>query len=357
MLDRICSLIRDNERFFVVTHIRPDGDALGSQIALGHFLKALGKEVTLLNSDDPPPNLEWMPGIDAVETFDGSVAYHEALNDADVVFVVDANDADRLGRLGPIVEAGAADTVLIDHHQAPDTWFTVSYVRSEAAATGEMIYDIIAAYDADRIDATIATALYTAIMTDTGSFRFTSVTPRIHRIIADVLERGSIQPAPIHEQIYDRKSMPALRLLGLMLNRIRLRYDGQVAYSILTQRMVDDAGASWNDKDGFVNYLLSIDGVRAALLFSEVNDGAKISFRSEAGTRVDEWARSFDGGGHKNAAGAYVRRPSLKEVVDHVLDAAPRFLDLAPEAATHNMLSAEDEDYLRTLMDAQHEDA
>ena len=352
MLDDVLALVRENERFFVTTHLGPDGDALGSQIALGRFLQRLGKSVAMINSDDPDESLDWMPGAEDVEVFDGSMHQREALAEAEVTFILDTNDEERLGKVGSMVRSSSATTVLIDHHLQPEPWFDVEFVRDTAAATGELVYEIVDAVDPSLIDATVATGLYTAIMTDTGSFRYSSVTPQLHRVIADILERGGVQPAPIHERIYDRKSMPGLRLLGRMLNRIRLRYNGQLGYSVVTQRMVEDTGASWDDKQGFVNYVLSIEGVKAALLFSETDDGSKISFRSEADVRVDEWARSFGGGGHRNAAGAYVKRPTFEEVIEDVVEAASDFIEFDDPYAPGpgEELSPEDEEYLETLM-------
>jgi len=355
MLDDVLALVREHDRFFLTTHLGPDGDALGSQIALGRFLQKLGKSAAMVNSDEADQNLDWMPGAEDVEVFDGSMVQRRALADAEVVFVLDTNDEERLGKVGSMVRDASATTVLIDHHLQPEPWFDVEFVRDTAAATGELVYEMIEATDPSHIDAEVATALYTAIMTDTGSFRYSSVSPRLHRIVADILERGGIEPAPIHETIYDRKSMPGLRLLGRMLNRIRLRYDGQLGYSVVTQRMVEDTNASWDDKQGFVNYVLSIEGVKAALLFSEVDDGSKISFRSEADVRVDEWARHFGGGGHRNAAGAYVKRPTFEEVIDDVIEAASGFIEFESSYAAGEDLSPEDEAYLDTLLDRSSE--
>ncbi len=355
MLDDVLALVRENERFFITTHLGPDGDALGSEIALARFLQELGKTAAVVNSDESSPNLDWMPGIEDVDVFDGSMHQRESLAEADVVFILDTNDEERLGKVGSMVRDSTATTVLVDHHLEPEQWFDIEFIRDTAAATGELIYEMIEAVDPSLINEEIGTALYTAIMTDTGSFRYSSVTPRLHRIVADILERGEIEPAPIHETIYDRESMPSLRLLGRMLNRIRLRYDGQLAYSVVTQRMVEDTNASWDDKKGFVNYVLSIEGVKAALLFSEVDDGSKISFRSEADVRVDEWARSFGGGGHHNAAGAYVKRPTFKEVIDDVVEAAGRFIEFDAPYPTEGELSQEDAAYLETLLKSQSE--
>ena len=357
MLDDVLALIQENDRFFITTHLGPDGDALGSQLALGRFLEKMGKTVAMVNSDELDYNLDWMPGADRVDVFDGSLSQHEALAESDVAFVLDTNDEERIGKVGSLVRDAAATTVLIDHHLEPEQWFDVLFVRDSAAATGELIYEIIEQLDPALIDAEIATALYTAIMTDTGSFRYSSVTPGLHRIVADILERGDIQPAPIHETIYDRKSMPGLRLLGRVLNRIRLRYNGQLGYSVVTQRMVEDTGASWDDKQGFVNYVLSIEGVKAALLFSETDDGSKISFRSEADVRVDEWARHFGGGGHRNAAGAYVKRPTFETAIEDVIEAAPEYIDFEPRHAPGQELSPEDKSYLQSLLDGASDSA
>ncbi len=351
MLDDVLALIREHDRFFITTHLGPDGDAVGSQLALGRFLEKMGKSVAMVNADEVDYNLDWMPGAGDIAVFDGSLGQHEALAEAEVAFVLDTNDEERIGKVGSLVRDATATTVLVDHHLEPEHWFDVFFVREEAAATGELVYEIIDGLAPDLIDEGIATALYTAIMTDTGSFRYSSVTPALHRSVADILERGGIGPAPIHETIYDRKSMPGLRLLGRMLNRIRLRYNGQLGYSVVTQRMVEDTGASWDDKQGFVNYVLSIEDVKTALLFSETDDGAKISFRSEADVRVDQWARHFGGGGHRNAAGAYVKRPTFEKTIETVIDAASDYIAFDARYAPDDDLSPEDQSYLETLLD------
>ena len=357
MLDEVLALIRNHDRFFLTTHLGPDGDAVGSQLALGRFLEKMGKTVTIMNADEVDYNLDWLPGAGDIQVFDGALAQHEALAEAEVAFVLDCNDEERIGKVGSLVRDATATTVLIDHHLEPEHWFDVQFVRDEAAATGELVYEIIEALDPDLIDEGIATTLYTAIMTDTGSFRYSSVTPELHRSVADILERGGIGPAPIHETIYDRKSMPGLRLLGRMLNRIRLRHNGQLGYSVVTQRMVEDTGASWDDKQGFVNYVLSIEGVKAALLFSEADDGAKISFRSEADVRVDQWARNFGGGGHRNAAGAYVKRPTFENAIEDVVDAASDYIAFDSRHTADEELSPEDQSYLETLLDGTSDSA
>ncbi len=351
MLDRLLALLRRHDRFVLTTHTRPDGDAIGSELAMGRFLEKLGKEVTILNSDPPPRTLEWLPGVEKVQLFDGSFAQRKAIAEAEVIFVMDVNAAERLGDLAGPVRNSGAEKVLIDHHTDPEAWFDFQYARDTAAATGQLVYEIICEEDPALIDADLAATLYTAIMTDTGSFRFNSVTPAVHRVVADLLERSGISPAPIHTALYDNRTLASVRLLGRALGEIALRYDGQIGYTVVTNDMLRAVDADTEDKEGIVSYVLSVEGVRAALIFSEASGGTKISFRSQGETHVNGWARAFGGGGHRNASGAYVERP-LAETMDAVLEAAPRYIGgLVPpaEAEATDTLSAEDAKLLAAL--------
>ncbi len=347
-LERLLS----HDRYVITTHIRPDGDAIGSQLALGRFLGALGKDVLLVNHDPAPDNLAWLPGTDEIFVFDGALALRERIDAATAFIIVDTNGKDRIGSVSGPLDAGTFETFLIDHHTSPETWFDVARVQDTASSTGEMIYDIIAAHDASLIDTPIAEALYTAIMTDTGSFRFNSVTPHVHRIVADLLERGDISPAPIHTALYDSRSLAGLRLLSRALDTITLAHDGQVAYMMVTLRVMRELGASSDEMEGFVSYALSVEGVKAAVIFLEISTGVKMSFRSKADTYVHEWARHFGGGGHRNASGAFAKSP-LDPLVRDVIEAAPRFLDLNTGTNT-GPLSGDDADYLALLKQKFH---
>ncbi len=359
MIDDACALLREHDRFLIATHIRPDGDAIGSQIGLGLFLKKMGKEVALINADPMPRTLEWLPGAEAVEVFNGSFDQRKRIAEADVAVVMDTNAQERLGDVGGPLRNSGARKLLIDHHTHPERWFDAVYHRDTAAAAGELVYEIICALDAEMIDADIATALYTAIMTDTGSFRYSSVTPAIHRVTADLLERGDISPAPIHAALYDNRSLASLRLLGLALDNITLRYGGRVGYTVATGDMLTAAGADTDDKAGLVSYVLSVEGVEAALIFSEASGGTKVSFRSAADTHVNTWAAAFGGGGHRNASGAYVKRP-LDETIEAVLEAAPQHVrglrpeeEPAHEALANGALSDENAALLDAMRQGQ----
>ncbi|HET6568396.1 MAG TPA: bifunctional oligoribonuclease/PAP phosphatase NrnA [Rhodothermales bacterium] len=351
MIDQFLQFLREKDSFVISTHIRPDGDALGSQLALGYFLQKLGKRVSMINSDPPAYNLYWLPGVDHVEVFEGSLDQRERIASADAIIVVDTNALERLGKVASAVRNSTSPKLLIDHHTHPEKWFDLTYTRESASSTGELMYELITEQDPALIDTRIATVLYTAIMTDTGSFRYSSVTPRLHRIVAELLERGDIQPAPIHTSLYDTRSVQGLRLLGAALEGIQLRYNGQIGYTVVSQRMVRDTGSSLEETEGFVNYVLAIETVKAALLFSETVSGTKVSFRSKGNAYVNEWARSFGGGGHRNAAGAYFRRP-VEAVVRDVIASAPRYVAMEEPASTEtDTLSPEDALYLSSLSD------
>lgn len=350
MPDQFLSNLLSKQHVFITTHARPDGDAIGSQLALGLFLEKLGKQVDMINSDPAPVNLSWMPGVDKILVYDKSLDHRQRINDADAIVIVDANALHRVGDVAKAVENSLAPKFLIDHHTDPEQWFTHMYERDTASSTGELIYELIAQHNADYIDSSIATALYTAIMTDTGSFRFSAVVPALHRIVADILERGHISPAPIHDAVYDTRSVQSLRLLSKVLSTITLRYDGEVGYMVISSQMLRDLGADSEETSGFVNYVLSVENVKAGLLFLETAKGTKVSFRSTGDTHVNAWARAFGGGGHRNASGAFVKH-SLEKTIQEVMDAAPRFLQLAKDGAKDEGVSAEDASYLASLLD------
>lgn len=350
MPDPVLDALLHHERFLITTHVRPDGDAIGSQLALGRVLRKMGKEVAMINSDPAPDNLAWLPGVDAVQTFDKGLAQLEQIANADVIVVVDTNGLERIGKVAKPVKGSKALKLLIDHHTEPETWFDHTYARDTASSTGELVYELIVAHDADLIDADIATALYAAILTDTGSFRYSSVTPAVHRIVADLMERGNLEPETLYSALYETKTPEGLRLLGKVLDTLTLRYDGALGYVVVSTRMLQETGASSEETEGFVSYVMSLGTVRVALIFTETAKGTKVSFRSKGDLHVNGWARAFGGGGHRNASGAFVKKP-LGEVVQAVVDAAPKYVDLEEPEPEHNgTLSPEDAALLAKMM-------
>ncbi len=348
MTTEIQSLIDRSDTFVVTTHTRPDGDAVGSQVAFGRFLQKIGKAVTLVGVDGPARNLEWIPGVDDVHVFDGGLDLRERIDRADVIAVVDTNVADRLGSLAAPILHASGKKVVIDHHPNGESWFDVRYVRESASSTGELVFELIKARDLEIIDHEIATALYVAIMTDTGSFRYSNVSARVHRVVADIIEQGDLDPEAIHQNLYDSGTIHGLRLLSAALNTVSLRYDGRLGYMVISSRMLTEAGADRDDTEGLVNYLLSIEGVEVAILFFETEAGTKISFRSKGTVEVHDWAASFGGGGHRKASGAFLSTP-LESVLPRVLDSAEKYLGSTADNDA-GTLSSEDREYLSSLM-------
>lgn len=352
MLRDVLEVIDSHERFLIVTHMRPDGDALGSQLALGFMLSQLGKKVLMMNSDPVPHDLDWLPGVEEIQKFSGRTQQIYDAANAEVVLVVDTNTRDRLGSaMSKQVANSQAKMVLIDHHTEPETWFDVTYVREEAAATGQLVYEIIAAVDKDLINPDVATALYTAIMTDTGSFRFSSVSSDIHRIAADLMDRGSLAPDEVYQQVYQSRTPTWPRLVSKVLDTFTLLHGGQLAYLQLAQRMFKETDTYYDDAEGLIEWAMSVDGVRVAIMFTETKRGIKVSFRSKGDIEVDAWARQLGGGGHPNAAGAYFRMP-LEAVTERVLAVAAVHLASETQEPEY-VLSAEDEAYLSALTSLQ----
>lgn len=350
-LSEVLSCLQLAETVAITVHGRPDGDAIGSQLALGSFLERKGKTVHMINADPPPYNLDWLPGRDRLQEYDGSVAQLDALSRADVLVVADTNSESRIGKHGAFFRQGPGTSLLIDHHTDPESWFDMMYRRETASSTGELVWEIISAWDANTVNELIATCLYTAIMTDTGSFRYSNVTPKLHRDVANLMERGDLDSSRIHAEVYDKRSPEGMRLMGRVLETLRLDYDGQVGSMAVTRTALADTGAPSEESEGIVNMILSLEGVRVALLFKETEKGTKISFRSKADDHVHQWAQALGGGGHRNASGAFVNKP-LVDTIRRAIELAPRFLDLTTEEESDSEdLSAEDAAYLSVLMD------
>ena len=326
----------DAERVVITTHLRPDGDALGTEIAIARALLALDKDVLILNSDAPPRNLDWLAeeqprGL--VQQYEsGNLEQAQAVAAADVLLVVDTNAGHRLGSTESVFRQAGKPVLLLDHHPDPESWFTTACVRTNAAAAAEIAYDLIAGHDPDLVSRAVATALYVGIMTDTGSFRYGATTPRTHAIVADVLDRGDLRPEPIHVAIFDGRSRGGLALLGTALGTIQTHYEGRLATMFVTGDMVRKTGAVFDETEGLINYALGLDGVVAAAIFLDIPSGVKISFRSKGDMPINNWAAQFGGGGHANASGAFVKNGQLKRVMKDVVDAAPPHVMAHPGA-------------------------
>jgi bifunctional oligoribonuclease and PAP phosphatase NrnA len=299
-------LLKKTSKIAIVTHWNPDGDAIGSSLALYHFLVRIGKKVTVVIPNSFPDFLEWMPSSAKCLDFQENEAKAtKLLNSAEVIFTLDFNSYKRLEKLGDILEKTTATKVLIDHHQQPDDYPDLYFHDVKACSTCELIFDFIEGLgQADLIDKKTAACLYTGLMTDTGSFRYPSVTARTHQILAALLHTG-IVPSDIHSAVYDNYSVSRLKLLGYALaEKLKVIEDLPVAYFTLSEKELQRFDYQKGDTEGLVNYPFAIKGIKVCALFNESQGHVKISFRSKGKTDMNKFARKyFNGGGHVNAAG------------------------------------------------------
>jgi bifunctional oligoribonuclease and PAP phosphatase NrnA len=296
-----------SEKIVIVPHKGPDGDAMGSSLGLLHFLKDKGHEAHVITPNDYPHFLKWLPGNDEVIIYEYEKERSDKLiEEAQIVFTLDFNNLSRCGSMQEALIASDAVFVMIDHHQEPSDYANYTYSDSKMSSTCEMVYKFIDKLRANKkITPEIATCLYTGIMTDTGSFRFSSTSSDTHRVIADLIDKGA-RNDQIHNNIYDTNSENKLQLLGTALQNLRVNKVLRTAYISLSQEELDRHNFQKGDTEGFVNYGLSLDGIIFAVIFIEnVNDDLiKMSFRSKGTFDVNKFARAhFEGGGHINAAG------------------------------------------------------
>ncbi len=334
-IEAIQLLLKQPKNIVIVPHRNPDGDAMGSTLALYHYLKGLGHKATVIAPNDYPEFLKWLPGTQSVVQFEfNEEACKTLIERSDVIFTLDFNDLSRVGhQMGTVLETASAIKIMIDHHQQPSDYAKYMYSNVEISSTCEMVYNFIAFLgETDKIDAVIATCLYTGIMTDTGSFRFPSTTNRTLEIAGDLMKRGA-NHSDIHNQVFDTNSYNRLQLLSCALGNLTVLKDYNTAYISLSQEELDRFEFKKGDTEGFVNYGLSIKGIVMAVIFIEnvQDDIIKISFRSKGSFSVNDFARShFNGGGHTNAAGGR-SETSLNEAIEKFISILPAYKQqLAP---------------------------
>lgn len=214
--------------------------------------------------------------------------------------------------------------IIIDHHLEAQDFADYYLIDVDAPASGEIVYKLIKSFDGFEIDKKIATGIYTAIMTDTGSFRFPRTDSETHRIVADLLDAGA-DPVEIYDKVYEQSSLGRIKLLGKCLSELETRYDGRLGYIVVTQDMLKNYGVEEWETDGFVQSILKIAGVRVAIFILELKDGIKLSFRSKGEIPINELAKEFGGNGHKNAAGARLYNITLDEVINQVIQKAEKY--------------------------------
>jgi phosphoesterase RecJ-like protein len=261
-------LLKTPKNIVVVGHKNPDGDAIGSCLGLANFLRKKGHQVITLMPNDFPKFLQWIPEADEITIYEQEVKISEKIIDqADIIFTLDFNELNRTGDLQGLLENATADFILIDHHQQPGNYATVTYSDVLICSTSQMVYHFIEALNGlDLLNTEIATQLYVGIMTDTGSFRYPSTTATTHRVIANLIESGA-KNSEIHQNIFDTNSPDRLKLLGVALKNLIILPKYNTAYITLSQSELSEHNFKKGDTEGFVNYALSMIGVVFAAIF------------------------------------------------------------------------------------------
>jgi phosphoesterase RecJ-like protein len=327
-ISKINSLLSSPKNIVVVGHKNPDGDAVGSCLGLGNFLKQKGHQVQVIMPNDFPDFLKWIPEASTIINYEQQQEQtKDAVQKAALIFTLDFNALNRTGDLANELEQATADFILIDHHQQPDDYAVVTYSDVSMCSTCEMVFHFMENLNGIHLlNKEIATQLYVGIMTDTGSFRYPATTATTHRVIASLIEAGA-ENTSIHQNIYDTNSPDRLKLLGAALNNMVMLPEYRTAYITLSQQELNNHHFKKGDTEGFVNYALSMTGVIFAIIFIEnkKEDIIKISLRSKGNFSVNEFSRKyFNGGGHTNAAGGRSLK-NLNESVEEFISILPRY--------------------------------
>ena len=323
-IQELFPLLTVPRRVVITTHQKPDPDALGSSLGLLHLLTKLGHSVTIISPTNWATWLNWMEGSGDVIDFESTRDLAEqALNDAEWLFCLDFNVLSRTKNLAPLLETFPGTRILIDHHQQPDEEsFHYGISDTGKSSTCEMVYDFIAnSGNSELIDVTIAECLYSGVMADTGSFRFNSTTAAVHRMVADLKERG-LQHTKVHENIYDNFLENRVRFLGhVLMNRMEVYYEYNTALIAISKKDLLRFQIRTGDTEGLVNYPLSIQGIKMAALVIDRDEERKWSFRSKGDFNVNAFAKKyFQGGGHFNASGGR-SSDSLEQTVNRFIEA------------------------------------
>ena len=323
--NKLKNILTDNKSFLLSTHVNPDADAIGSEIAMYNILNQIGKEVRIINHSTMPYNLQFLDPDNKIEKYDKE-KHDDLFDNSDVIVALDFNKADRLVSMQEVFEKSTVLKICIDHHQDAGNAFDHHFVGTDYSATGHIIYDFIKQTNVAELNSEIANPLYAAIMTDTGSFRFGRTNSELHRIIADLL-KYDVDPVNIYSEIYDENKLNKLKIFGKALSSLKVIGNGKISYMLITQKDFEEVDAIESDTDNIVEYSLTVENVVLGMLFIEHKDGFKVSLRSKGTIPVNKLAKEFNGGGHTNAAGVRMHDSRLEDMLPKFLERAEFYIN------------------------------
>jgi len=328
MLDRI-SLAKVKEcfhagqRFVLTTHVNPDGDGLGCEAALAAFLQGMGKDVYIYNASPVPDNYKFLDPDRQMHVYKPAL-HQETLLTADYLVVLDISDWDRLRKVGEDVRDTRIKKICIDHHPPHEKFGDIRLVDVEACSTGEIVFHLIK-YCQGTLTPTMAEALYTSILTDTGSFKFSNTNADALRIAGDLVDAGVV-PHKVYQNVYERQTFSKVKLFGLVLSNLHFEATGKIVWFKITKEMMAEVGAKPHDTEGFADYPRVIKGVEVSVMFIEIEKNRfKVSLRSKGNYVINTVAQKFGGGGHKFAAGILLEG-NLEEYTGRILREVSRLL-------------------------------
>jgi len=316
---RLKTKIDSAQTFVLTSHIRPDCDALGSELGMAGLLQAMGKDVIISNGQETPPNLAFIDPENRIRTI-GVDIQSAQLVDRDVLMILDTSAWAQLGAMGDVIREFKGEKLIFDHHVGEDDLGAEPFKNTTAEATGRLVVEAAENFGVE-LTPQMATPLYAAIATDTGWFRFPSTTAYTYQIAARLVDAGA-SPNEIYKDLYERQTLGRMRLAGIVLSRIEVEHDGKFAYTHILKEDFEKTGALPSDTEDQVNQMLEIDGTQfVVIMIEQPTGGFKISFRSRCALNCNEVAAKFGGGGHKAAAGAFIKDTYLNvnsQVLQHV---------------------------------------
>ncbi|MCF7885042.1 MAG: bifunctional oligoribonuclease/PAP phosphatase NrnA [Candidatus Marinimicrobia bacterium] len=310
----ILEKINENEKFLITTHIHPDGDGLGSEKAMYELLIKLNKKPYILNPEPLPYEYDFLNENNIFNHYDEE-GYPGILEEFDLIIVLDIGSLIRLGEVGKQMRETSKEVICIDHHPIRHDSFDYEMVDSEVSSTAILLYDLLNNHFPEFLNLEIANALYTGILTDTGSFRFKNTDQETLKVATKLVGMGVV-PGEIYNQIYENRLPEQTKLLGAVLQNINYELDGKIAWFKITKKMMENAGAKPENIEGFTDFVRGIRGVEVAAKFLEAAaDHTRINFRSKGKIVINQLAKNFNGGGHPYAAGA-----EIFENIDRAID-------------------------------------
>jgi len=317
---RIHGIISKSKKIVLTTHLLPDGDAIGSELALYYYLRKKGKDVYIINHNESPGHLHFLDEEKIIRRFLADTQENtKIINEADLIIIVDTNEYSRIKSMERAIKNSPAKKICIDHHQGIDENNFYDFItNTEAPATSEILYDFIKSDDVNLIDKRIADGLYAGIMTDTGSFRYPRTTEKTFLIAADLIKRGT-DPVIIYDNIYNNIPQDKVKLLARFINSLTFHCKDSLVIGMVTQQDFKDFHSDIKDVEGFSGFLMTMKNIKVGFLIVEWHDNCKVSFRSKGNIKMNVFAKIFGGGGHTNAAGATIENTDPLELKEKLL--------------------------------------